>query len=188
MRTTNEKIIAQNKQRIREYETVISMRKNGRRLSDIAQALSMTIKQVNNMLMTSRIETHNKRIKRYKEIAKRVVPFVSQGYSMETISKSVGICKNTIAVALGTLDIGLTQIKPQKEGARHQNPDSEFIIKRARIGTTAWVKCECGRSSRRSTDLHCVLCDHEYNRGLAGLNPNVRFEPSLKSFENTIGI
>ena len=49
---------------------------------------------------------------------------------------------------------------------------------------TEWVKCECGKGMRASTDVWCILCDQTDNRRIAGLPPKSTCEHSLDYFIN----
>lgn len=112
----------------------------------------------------SKIPELETRLQIAKDSEKSVVKCAKEGMTNPDICKLLGLSLNIVKglIRRSNFRRDLSTVSKARK-KRIRNKDSR--IKKC----TGWVRCACNRSQKRSTDVHCAICDNEENRKLAGL-------------------
>lgn len=135
-----------------------------------AKALSVHPTVVYNA--NSKIPELETRLQIAKDAEKSVVKCAKEGMTNPDICKLLGLSLNIVKglIRRSNFRRDLSTVSKAREKAKSEARKKRIRNKDSRIKKcTEWVRCACKRSQKRSTDVHCAICDNEENRKLAGL-------------------
>lgn len=174
MRTqTVDQIVADYMHKIELYDKVQRMTAERKSVETISRILGEKYHDVYKMTYKSTLNKFLKKMDHYKKVAEESLDLIAKGYMISKIESTIGLRRNTIYIALGIYGHNVKREEINNE-PRVRNPKKKLA------SVSKFVRCKCGRSEKRVTDLHCIICDGEYNRQLAGLPPKTTMEHSLK--------
>lgn len=174
MRTkTVDQIVAYYKHKIEIFDKVQRMTAEGKGVETISRMLCEKYNDVYKMTYKSTLNKFLKKMDRYKKVAEDALELIDKGYMINKIESTIGLRRNTIYIALGIYGHNVKREEISNE-PKVRKP------KKTLSSVSKFARCKCGRSEKRVTDLHCIICDGEYNRQLAGLPPKTTVEHSLK--------
>lgn len=174
MRTqTVDQIVEDYKHKIELFDKVQKMTTEGKCVETMSRMLGEKYHDVYKMTHKSTLNKFLRKMDRYKKVAEEALDLIDKGYMISKIESTIGLKRNTIYIALGIYG---NNVK------REEINNEPRVRKQKKIlsSNSKFVRCKCGRSEKRVTDLRCIICDGEYNRQLAGLPPKTTVDHSLK--------